>query len=452
MGVDELDFDLDILGTSLRMLEKYCLCDHCLGRQFALLVRGVDNSTRGFSIKLLLTMTASKLIREGFEDRGVHVLRVLAGNGKFSLANNILSKMGLSIVDEKSCYICGDILLNLNVFADKIISLISQYEFSTFLVGSRIPGEIAEREDSLRSEFSLAYGESFKSEFNRELGKVLQLRIGREVDFSSPDIVVIVDFLTDNIEVHPSPLFIYGRYRKLVRGIPQCTWICSSCRGVGCEHCNYTGRRYPTSIEELIAVPVLKFTLGRNVVFHGAGREDVDARMLGTGRPFIVEVKEPKKRFIDLKRLEEEINRWAGGKIEVFDLRFSSRSEVKRLKVLSPFTQKTYRVLVKFMGEVSEDDLKRLEEFFVNRDVRQRTPLRVLKRRADKVRVKTVYSVRVKPLSRNLVEMTIKCQGGLYIKELVSGDNGRTSPSISEVVGVPAECVELDVIAVSDDV
>ncbi|MCS7363898.1 MAG: tRNA pseudouridine(54/55) synthase Pus10 [archaeon GB-1867-035] len=445
-----MNFNVDILETSLRILEKYCLCDHCLGRQFALLARGTDNSTRGFSIKLLLAMIASKLIKENCEERGVYILRILAENGKFSLASEILSRMGVEISKGKPCYICNDILLNLDTYADRIVSLISQYEFSSFLVGSRIPGEIAEREDSLRSEFGLTYGESFKSEFNRELGKLLQSRIGREVDFSSPDLVVIVDFLSDNIEVHPSPLFIYGRYRKLVRGIPQCTWICSSCRGVGCEQCNYTGRKYPTSIEELIAIPVLKFTLGKDVVFHGAGREDVDARMLGTGRPFIVEVKEPKKRFIDLKKLEEEINRWADGKIEVSDLRFSSRSEVKRLKVLSSITQKTYRVLVRFEGEVTEDDLRRVEEFFVGREVRQRTPLRVIKRRADKVRVKTVYFIKAKIVSSNLAEMTIKCQGGLYIKELVSGDNGRTFPSIAEVVGVPAECVELDVIDVSD--
>jgi len=42
--------------------------------------------------------------------------------------------------------------------------------------------------------------------------------------------------------------------------------------------------------------------------------------------------------------------------------------------------------------------------------------------------------------------MKIRCQGGLYIKELVTGDNGRTKPSIAEILSAKAEPKELDVI------
>ncbi|HJJ55311.1 MAG TPA: hypothetical protein O0X50_04415 [Methanocorpusculum sp.] len=37
---------------------------------------------------------------------------------------------------------------------------------------------------------------------------------------------------------------------------------------------------------------------------------------------------------------------------------------------------------------------------------------------------------------------------GLYIKELISGDNGRTSPSLAEILKSPARVTELDVIQV----
>ena len=40
---------------------------------------------------------------------------------------------------------------------------------------------------------------------------------------------------------------------------------------------------------------------------------------------------------------------------------------------------------------------------------------------------------------------------GLYIKELVSGDDGRTVPSLASVLGVPARVLELDVIEVSSE-
>ena len=45
--------------------------------------------------------------------------------------------------------------------------------------------------------------------------------------------------------------------------------------------------------------------------------------------------------------------------------------------------------------------------------------------------------------------MIIECEGGLYIKELISSDEGRTSPSVSEILGKKAFCVQLDVLEVN---
>jgi tRNA pseudouridine synthase 10 len=43
----------------------------------------------------------------------------------------------------------------------------------------------------------------------------------------------------------------------------------------------------------------------------------------------------------------------------------------------------------------------------------------------------------------------IKCEGGLYVKELITGDEGRTKPNLSELIGIPVQVVELDVLEVS---
>jgi len=45
--------------------------------------------------------------------------------------------------------------------------------------------------------------------------------------------------------------------------------------------------------------------------------------------------------------------------------------------------------------------------------------------------------------------MKIRCQGGLYVKELVTGDEGRTEPNVSKIVDAKAEPLELDVLNVS---
>ena len=79
---------------------------------------------------------------------------------------------------------------------------------------------------------------------------------------------------------------------------------------------------YPESVEELSSKPLLEATEGEKTAFHASGREDIDARMLGTGRPFVIEVSKPKKRFVDLKEIEVKINAEAVGKVEVSRLAF----------------------------------------------------------------------------------------------------------------------------------
>ena len=51
-------------------------------------------------------------------------------------------------------------------------------------------------------------------------------------------------------------------------------------------------------------------------------------------------------------------------------------------------------------------------------------------------------------MTPNRVELRLRCQGGLYIKELVTGDEGRTTPNVAELVGTRAVPLELDVLNV----
>jgi tRNA pseudouridine synthase 10 len=80
--------------------------------------------------------------------------------------------------------------------------------------------------------------------------------------------------------------------------------------------------------------------------------------------------------------------------------------------------------------------------------IMQQTPRRVAHRRADLVREKYIYKTDVKRLTPNRFEIKIRCQGGLYIKELVTGDEGRTVPSVTEILKAKAIPLELDVLGV----
>lgn len=96
---------MEIIEKAQKMLEKYPLCNHCLGRQFALLGHGLENQTRGEAVKLLLTMRAHQMtLTEG--KVGVALLNTLATNGAFSIATQILRAQKKRVGKVKQCYLC----------------------------------------------------------------------------------------------------------------------------------------------------------------------------------------------------------------------------------------------------------------------------------------------------------------------------------------------------------
>ena len=440
----------EILEISLKMLEKYPLCDNCLGRQFALLGFGLDNRERGRAIKTLLAMGAHEMAlskERKVKMKGIAVLKLLATHGSFRVAADLLRRMRRRVGEGEKCFLCEGQFDNIQVLIDKILENLREYEYDNFLVGIKLPLMIEEHEDEFKAEFGVQYGESMKNEFSRVIGRELAQRTGKKAEYLKPQIVILVNPFTREVKIQSNSLFIAGRYRKLMRGITQSKWICIKCGGKGCERCNWTGKIYPESVEELIAKPILDRTSGEETAFHAAGREDRDARMLGRGRPFVIEIKKPKKRKLDLKELEEAINEYAKGKVEVLNLRYADRNTVRKLKGMED-AQKIYRVIVKFDREITDEEIAKLEKELTDTTIYQRTPIRVLHRRSDRLREKHIYETKIKRLSNDSIEMKIRCQGGLYVKELVTGDEGRTSPSVSEIINAKATPMELDVLNV----
>jgi len=287
---------------------------------------------------------------------------------------------------------------------------------------------------------------------NREVGKRIGQRTGTDVDFGRPDVQITLDIETDRVEAKLNSAFIYGRYRKLARDIPQTEWPCRECHGSGyqgtvaCEYCDGTGYLYPESIEQLTAPVVMDVMDGTEATFHGAGREDVDAKMLGTGRPFVIEIEEPYRRRVDVDRLEGDINAFADGKVEVEGLCLADYQMVERVKELD--ASKTYRAFVEFEGDVTETALDEAIGTLDGATIEQYTPERVDHRRAGLTRIREVLAASADLDDTRHAVVEIHGEGGLYIKELISGDDGRTEPSLAGLLGVEAVVTALDVLAV----
>jgi tRNA pseudouridine synthase 10 len=400
-------------------------------------------------------MMADDDLKSGEQNQGKKVISLLAGNGMYEPAQAIAEKNSIDFEKSNDCHLCsvedGSIFDRIQGIALRAVEVSKDVEFDNFLVGTVPVPLLDDRQDEIRAKYSLLHAEALKSDFSRELGKHLQDILKKNVEFERPQLVFLYDMVKNKVNLQINPVFIYGRYQKLKRGIPQSRWDCKECRGKGCEECNGTGRRYPDSISEYVGNVVQRLLKGTRFKFHAAGREDVDVLMLGKGRPFVVEVSEPRVRSPNLIDLMKKINKEAKKRIKVQDLKMTTREHSQRLKEDASTNIKEYLAIVKTEGSVDDEGLRRVESELSGSKIEQRTPNRVSHRRSDLVRKKLIHEVRLKRLKDDSIEAFFKVQGGTYVKELVSGDEGRTNPSLASKLGIGCTCLKLDVIAIYSD-
>ncbi len=395
----------------IEILKDDYTCDSCLGRQFAQLLTRMSNEQRGKILRYFIAMSIDS--GEDIDVDSSNFFEINFHNKK------------IKTTKPKKCYVCSDLFKELKKKVKPIIKELKKYEYKTFLIGCKLTPDINEREQELWNNVGIEWCESIKSAINRELGKEVEKINGKEMNRKMPDITIELDLNTDKVKLNVRPIYVFGKYRKLVRGMPQTKW---------------KKRIFKTSVQEIIENLLLKQTGSKNTSFHGSGREDINVRCLGW-RPFVIEMINPIKRKIDLKRVLTETNK--SKKVEIRGLKIVNKNIVREIKFAG--YDKTYRAIVGFEKPVL--NLKKIDEL-KSAVISQRTPIRVLKRRTDKIRTRRVKEIKYKLLNKKKVEFKIRAQSGLYIKELITGDEDRTKPSISSLLGNKVKKIELDVIKV----
>lgn len=424
------------------LLETGPVCDSCLGRPFAERSFGLTNDERGRALRTTIAMADD----EDYEP-----------------------------TEPAECWVCEGYSGTYDALAETIVDALADVEFDTYQVGTRVPPLVEENDLLLREDAGLEpdAGEAMKRDVNREVGRRVGEKTGTDVDFDRPDVLAVVDLeafdplealesasVTGHaVDVQVNAAFVYGRYRKLERDIPQTEWPCRECGGSGsqladsgeepCDYCGGSGYMYDTSVEQVVRPHVVAALEGDEGTFHGAGREDVDARMLEEGRPFVLEVTRPQTRETDVDALERGINEAAAGAVEVEGLRLATYDMVERVKEHD--ASKHYRADVEFGDSVDEDAFEAALEELTGTTVDQDTPQRVDHRRAALTRERTVYEMDGELLEPTRAEVRIHGEGGLYVKELVSSDEGRTVPSLAGLLETDAEVTALDVTGVQGE-
>ena len=271
------------------------------------------------------------------------------------------------------CPFCENLFEEAPLLAELIKEEIGERECSRLQLGARIPKDQTEAEDHLRKRFGAGGSAPLKSSLVEEVARQLSdLGDGQNLVIDKPEILALIDVLTLTVELDIRSHYFYGRYRKLERGIPQTKWPCRACKGRGCQKCDQTGLQYKSSVQGLIGDPLLEMFGSEEHAFHGMGREDIDVRCLGRGRPFVMEMKKPIKRNIDAEVILEAINSSANGSIEVSDIRPSNRSEVVRVKDTPAEKSYTIRYKIEPITESEFDTLTQVMEVPANNQDRNR--------------------------------------------------------------------------------
>ena len=371
-----------IISNAKQIINEFNLCEHCLGRLFAKNLSLTSNRLLGKKIKNLLNVRSPS-----------------------------------------KCYICKNILSNLESYMEKMYELDKKYQYSTFLVGAKLQPSIIDKDDFIRSKFGLRGIDSVKTDITKQIGKKFAKKTRKKIDYRTPDLTFTIDFKNNFCDISVRPLIFYGRYQKKIRGIPQKQSRCHSCQGRGCFSCKFHGISEFNSVEGKISEFLFHKFGGTQTKITWIGGEEKNSLVLGNGRPFFVKLLNPIKRKLKLSK------KYSLNKITITNLRILDIIPKDPLSFLSKIS-----IDVNTKKKIQEKDFKKIQEL-------KKNPLIISDKGHPKAK-KFVYKIQTKKKSPHSFSLKLTIDGGVSIKGLVEGKN--VSPSISEILENQCVCKEFD--------
>ncbi len=368
-----------IIPITNQILKKYELCENCLGRLFS----------------KQLHLSSNKLL------------------GK---------KLRKNTNSVQKCYICKNLFDNLNHFLKLMLDASSNYSFSSFSVGAMIKPSVIDRDDYIRSKYKLKGIDSVKTDISKELRKLFSRKTKKTVDFLDPDVTFTINLKDESCQIRSKSISFSGRYIKTLRGISQKQKSCENCSGEGCRTCHFHGISEFDSIEGIISQFLFKKFGGSTAKFTWIGGEDKSSLVLGTGRPFFVKIKNPRKRNSKLTSVTFDF-------LKITNLKIVPESPKNPLKFKSLIQLK-----ISTEGKIDSKNLKKLKDL-------QKHPI-VVYEKSGKRSEKKIFSVKYKKNSSNAFTLFIKAEGGLPVKRFVNSDD--VSPGISQILNTSCICQQFD--------
>lgn len=348
------------------------------------------------------------------------------------------------------CHICSGLMHESESIVKRIREILNDdYHFDTFLIGASLPAHLYEKEDRIRARFKIRGRENIKSQFMRDLRKKFREATKKQIDFLYPDIMINLQFekeTTLDINIKMRPLIILGRYVKKNRGIPQRRGGDYS----GCEiHMQNEFSPFvnltplpastalavcileDTSIQSIISREILRITKGERLKFSWIGSEDEESLVSGSGRPFFVQIRNPKTIHLNKRRLN----------FPRYGLFVNIERYFKKLPEQPvQFITKT-RIVIQSSRQLGKEEVLKIKSLadsvvvFPNQ------------KNKSKSSTKRIYSLDVVKINNRVFELHLVADGGLAIKQFVEGRE-YISPNVSTAANLPCECLLFDILDV----
>lgn len=370
-----------LVNDAREILKEYWLCNVCLGRLF---------STR-------------------------------VGYSHYKLLGKRIRRFFLTTHHNEKCYICQNLSCDLDFFVKKLQILTKKIEFNSFNIGIILKNSFLERDDYIRSKFKLKGANSLKSGISQEISYKFQKLTKLKLDPTSPEITLIVNFKNNEIDFQLKPIYLFGRYIKKTRDLPQKSSLCKPCKGKGCSLCNYHGITSLKSIEGIISDFCYSNFVTSLVKVHFIGGEDKSNLVLGNGRPFFVKVINPLKRKIKLpskiicKDIEIHLIKFIGG-LPKYPISFKS----------------TVKIMVESDVPIQTDVSDRLKTI---------NQIKIYEKNG-KIIEKHIKIIDSKIHNSSNLVITAVTDGGFPIKKFVQSNN--VCPNLSDLLTANCTCKRID--------
>ena len=324
---------------------------------------------------------------------------------------------------DTKCYICKNIFQNLDIMLSNIYEKSNNIDFKTFNLGLTLKNSFLEKDDYIKSKFKIKGIENIKFGISKEMAKKISQKTKSKRILVDPEMFIQANFKDDSCTIRTKPIFIYGRYNKKIRKLPQKQLSCKKCNGIGCHNCDFKGFENIESIEGKISNFLIKKFDGTQVKINWIGGEDQSSLVLGKGRPFFVKILNPKKRNRILRKslkLED---------ISLLDLKKISAQP----KGSIPFKSKV-SIIVDTKKPISLIQLKKLQNL-ENSKIHDPS-------KDKKGNSRQIYEIHYKKLGKNSFLLDLFADGGISLKSFIQ--NSDVTPNVSELLENSCKCKSLD--------